>query len=77
VQQGLRRGHEAVSSTRATFIGDHQILASTGVSYVTLSVISPTRSGARVSELAARYRLPAMYSYTIQVADVGGWFDGL
>ena len=27
---------------------------------------------ARVSELAARYRLPAMYPYTIQVADAGG-----
>jgi putative ABC transport system substrate-binding protein len=27
---------------------------------------------ARVSELAARYRLPAMYSYSIQVTDGGG-----
>ena len=27
---------------------------------------------ARVSELAARYRLPAMYPYTIQVVDAGG-----
>jgi putative tryptophan/tyrosine transport system substrate-binding protein len=27
---------------------------------------------ARLSELAARYRLPAMYPYTIQVADAGG-----
>jgi ABC-type uncharacterized transport system substrate-binding protein len=27
---------------------------------------------ARVTELAARYRLPAMYPYTIQVADAGG-----
>ena len=27
---------------------------------------------ARVSELAARYRLPAMYPFTIQVADAGG-----
>jgi putative tryptophan/tyrosine transport system substrate-binding protein len=27
---------------------------------------------ARVSELAAHYRLPAMYPYTIQVADAGG-----
>ena len=27
---------------------------------------------AQVSELAARYRLPAMYPYTIQVADAGG-----
>ena len=27
---------------------------------------------ARVSELAARYRLPAIYPYTIQVADAGG-----
>ena len=27
---------------------------------------------ARVSELAARYRLPAMYPYTTQVADAGG-----
>ena len=27
---------------------------------------------ARVSELAARYRLPAMYPYSIQVADAGG-----
>jgi putative ABC transport system substrate-binding protein len=27
---------------------------------------------ARVTELAARYRLPAMYPYTIQVADGGG-----
>ena len=25
-----------------------------------------------MSELAARYRLPAMYPYTIQVADAGG-----
>jgi putative ABC transport system substrate-binding protein len=25
-----------------------------------------------VSELAARYRLPAMYPYSIQVTDVGG-----
>ena len=28
--------------------------------------------GARVSELAARYRLPAMYPYSMQVADAGG-----
>jgi putative ABC transport system substrate-binding protein len=28
---------------------------------------------ARVSELAARYRLPAMYPYTIQVADADGF----
>jgi putative ABC transport system substrate-binding protein len=27
---------------------------------------------ARVSELAARYRLPAMYPYSIQVTDAGG-----
>jgi putative ABC transport system substrate-binding protein len=27
---------------------------------------------ARLSELAARYRLPAMYPYAIQVADAGG-----
>jgi len=27
---------------------------------------------ARVSELATRYRLPAMYPYTIQVAEAGG-----
>jgi putative ABC transport system substrate-binding protein len=26
----------------------------------------------RFSELAARYRLPAMYPYTIEVADAGG-----
>ena len=39
----MRRGHRR-SSTRAICIGDHQIPTSTGISYVTLAVFSPTRS---------------------------------
>ena len=36
---------------------------------MTLQVLA---QGARVTELAARYKLPAMYCYSTNVADFGG-----